>query len=415
VKDLDIQEDYETVERRLHAFPKGLDNYFKFMMDRLDPFHQTETAQIFSLADTVVRHDIAEVPLLALQYLNKLKNSSFPLQELKPLDDVQAKNIEKLWRDRLYARCGDLLRIIDGNTAVKNSNGINRQVVTKITFLHRTVADYVTENSDSLYRYLSSEWNPIYSLIRLYLALLKSRPLCWQHWAAFLHSTEFLDRSSRLVSSDVLAEFERTISPSDQKNYLRDLLLSQELTHTTFGEADALLPAYVYYRLYNELEHRLKVVGCPAPLHGNREYLLYAHLRAGNLDGKDSDRFDVILRLVLETGADANYEIFIMDPASEDPTSENSAILKLLWIYFVENSRRIGSNFDKAGRWKAVQTLIQYGARLSAARITEIEILEAAFGVDRTNQLLLMMGEKEITQDGLANERSRLEIVEDGS
>ena len=400
LKDINVREDYNTLDRRFLAFPKGLESYFKFMMDRLDPLHRIQTAQIFSL---VSLFPFNPIPLLALQYLDELRNPSFPLLDLKPMGSTQAKIAENGWKDRLHARCGDILRLTTREDWImKDLPGHDHIEILQpvfIEFLHRTMFDYIKESQELSYGYLPSGWNPTNSLARLSLAMVKTQPPSGFTWFNFLLSASNMEGAGHPADSKIIAQFERSITPAVHKHCLRCLYLWQPNDDSTFPEADAFLSVLAWFKLLRELQRRLEK---PARLQadGSREYLLFSvlqpHTYILSLKGVGWCEYLETLQMVLDTGANLNYELHRPD---------NEPQTRLMWLEFVEKAFRPHFALwqtDSMDRLvEVVKLFIQHGARLNSARAFQIELLERVFGAEISSQLVSMIDKKEALLDVL--------------
>ncbi|KAF8242251.1 hypothetical protein K440DRAFT_639383 [Wilcoxina mikolae CBS 423.85] len=173
LRDLDSDEGYPLLQRRLNEFPPELEEYFRATLRRIDPIYRKETAQIFLITVDAVR----PVPVYALMFLDsERQDPEYVLKkDIKPVTRAEADDTCKTWRNRLNNRCKDLLEV-KVNTDSDFSGGVHF-LRYKVDFLHRTVRDFLRDNYQSeLREETGPEFSARFSLCKMLLALVKAAP-----------------------------------------------------------------------------------------------------------------------------------------------------------------------------------------------------------------------------------------------
>lgn len=153
------------VRRRLDSLPDDLEDFFRRILSKIDPFYREETARIFLVTIQSGR----PLPAMAFNYLEQEAiDEHYALKaRVAPIADSQVQQVSERMKKRLNARCRDLLETkIDpeGKSFFKY----------QVDFLHRTVRDFflrTTAMEDLLVPEVLTAFNPALSLCRVMLAL----------------------------------------------------------------------------------------------------------------------------------------------------------------------------------------------------------------------------------------------------
>jgi hypothetical protein len=172
LRDLNGDEGYPQLQRRLDEFPPELEEYFSAILKRIDPIYQKETAKIFQITVEAVR----PIPVYAFTFLDfERQDPGYALKvELGPINEAAGHDACMTWKNRLNNRCKDLLE-------VKFHDGDNSGVDFlryKVDFLHRTVRDFLRDNYQTeLREQTGAEYSTLLSLCGMVLALVKILPV----------------------------------------------------------------------------------------------------------------------------------------------------------------------------------------------------------------------------------------------
>ncbi|PMD42737.1 hypothetical protein L207DRAFT_553693 [Hyaloscypha variabilis F] len=172
LRDLRGAEEYPLLQRRLDSFPAELEKYFEDILDRIDKIHQEETARIFLVAVTAIQ----PFPLISLHYLSmEAADTDYAIHmTLSRLSKRKSFPIKHKWRKLLNSRCRDLLEtdeIIIERAIVSGTSVLDG----KVTFLHRTVRDFLRINYyDELRRRAGDGFDARAALCKTILCLAKA-------------------------------------------------------------------------------------------------------------------------------------------------------------------------------------------------------------------------------------------------
>ncbi|KAJ5995764.1 hypothetical protein N7481_002741 [Penicillium waksmanii] len=142
------------LKRRVSAYPADLNNFFKHIMDSLDPLYQAQIATGFSVA-LAAREPLS---IVSFWYLDELELDS-NVAIAKKIDEpaVKSNRLDSFWRDevrkmeaRLNGRFKGLLEIVKMPKWEVPSDIM-------VEFLHRTVRDFLT--TEECQRALK-DWTP---------------------------------------------------------------------------------------------------------------------------------------------------------------------------------------------------------------------------------------------------------------
>ncbi|KAK5442566.1 hypothetical protein LTS15_010990 [Exophiala xenobiotica] len=178
------------LRRRLADYPRDLDDFFRYILDSLDPIYRVQVAQGFAAAQAAPR----ALSILQFWYLDhededpdyamktRLSSTYVPdaIQHLRRRDGLRALHMTK----RIVGRFKGLLEVTHetcGRTYL--SEGGDHIYEMKVDFLHRTVKDFLATTTC---RNIISLWTPVSfnvyeSLCKAYLTDLKeacARPEC---------------------------------------------------------------------------------------------------------------------------------------------------------------------------------------------------------------------------------------------
>lgn len=230
LKDISYEEDYFHLLNRIDTFPRLLTDYFKCMMERIDPIHREETAVIFFLI-----FEWHRTPLISLFFIDHLKNARFPAdRDMKTIDQETCLKICKSWMKRLHSRCGDLVKISPGLIFGKDF-----LCAWNVGFLHRSVRDFLQENyRDRLLQWLPPNFNIHTTISRLALALIKAQPMfSYEHnkseWkttdsdsdALFVGPNEYGTEDSEVPDGEFNKFSHRPLSVAESNPYLVKMFL----------------------------------------------------------------------------------------------------------------------------------------------------------------------------------------------
>ncbi|RWA15043.1 hypothetical protein EKO27_g120 [Xylaria grammica] len=166
LRDIRDGEPFQQWQNRLESYPQELVAYFRKMMERIDPFHRKQGAEIFLLA---LEANYSKLPMLGLPALYDESTSWYVADgHSRLLGPDELEHIYASWQPRLQNRCRDLMRLS------RNRNRLNRCEQYEVDFLHRTVKDFLQEHYISELRALvSAEFNVSACLAQLTFMLIE--------------------------------------------------------------------------------------------------------------------------------------------------------------------------------------------------------------------------------------------------
>jgi hypothetical protein len=152
------------LQKRLDALPEDLEQLFSKIFDSLNPFQMERASQLFQ----IVRGSAEEVTLLFLQFADEDDQDAIFKVRLGPLTDQQKHSRCDLMQRRLAACCRGLLEV--------SSRGQTQPWRTHVTYLHRTVKDYIQEeqNWDKLCTATKEDFSVPHRLCNAYIMNLKT-------------------------------------------------------------------------------------------------------------------------------------------------------------------------------------------------------------------------------------------------
>jgi len=167
VRAVNRNEGTETLRRIVERFPKELEDYFRFIIDRVEPPYREEMAQIF----LITIEEVQPLPLFIFSLLGRWRQDpTYAITApILPLDVEAVKRGDDVGADRLQNRCSDLLIVDQGSHPTFLEHPVD--------FLHRTVRDFLRDcYYPSLRSEIVSRFDPLVYLCHAMLFLLKGIP-----------------------------------------------------------------------------------------------------------------------------------------------------------------------------------------------------------------------------------------------
>jgi hypothetical protein len=166
--ELNRDEGISTILKIVNEFPSDLEKYFERIIGRIKDRHKEEMAQTF----LVTIHEVQPLPLFAFALLEEERtNPDFALMApIQPVSDEVFSSQYSVWSSRVQNRCGDLLIVDPSPHPIFLSHSVD--------FLHRTVRDFLRDcYHNELRSQLKADFDPLVSLCRICLSLLKALPI----------------------------------------------------------------------------------------------------------------------------------------------------------------------------------------------------------------------------------------------
>lgn len=142
------EDDLSDLGRRMKALPPDLGDYFRRMLDEIEPVYRHRTARLF-LTLSVAR---TSLPVLTFFFLDfddvAVRDRSNTVKSLGNWPQVDERYLEALEtkKRQLIAQCKDIIHITPGKVSAPVLFGET------VGFLHRTVYDFI--NTEDTYRHL---------------------------------------------------------------------------------------------------------------------------------------------------------------------------------------------------------------------------------------------------------------------
>jgi hypothetical protein len=166
LRDIRDGEPFQQWQNRLDSSPQELIPYFRKMMERADPFHRRQGAEIFLLALAATYSNISMLGLPLLCEENTPQYATFGHSYL--LTEEELEQMYVAWQPRLQNRCTDLMRLS------RNKSRLNLCEQYEVIFLHRTVKDFLEEHyAKELRALVSPEFSELACLARLTFMLIE--------------------------------------------------------------------------------------------------------------------------------------------------------------------------------------------------------------------------------------------------
>jgi hypothetical protein len=182
VYEVDRDEPLSTLRKIVDEFPADLGKYFQRIIERIKDQHKEVMAQTF----LVTTHKLQPLPLYAFALLEEERsNPDHALNApIRHVSDQMLQDQYPIWSTRAQNRCGDLLVVDDlleqmplVRSIPLSQHPLPTLLTHSVDFLHRTVRDFLRDSfRDELQGYLKSDYNPLLSLCRICLLLLKALP-----------------------------------------------------------------------------------------------------------------------------------------------------------------------------------------------------------------------------------------------
>ncbi|KAF7444225.1 hypothetical protein A1F94_005066 [Pyrenophora tritici-repentis] len=406
-------EGVDMLRKIVLQFPTDLEEFFKRMVNSIQPQYLEEMAQIFLIA--VDQHHPLSLYAYSLLELER-QNPDYTIKApIKELDDDYLNTKYPAWTSHIQNRCNDLLVV----TIQEPQFGMAADA-TSVTHivdsLHKTVRDFMRDiYYQQLTGHLKSEFLSTVSVCRMYLMLIKGMPtnimnerrLKWEYLflmkdlLKYAYETEKRSNHPESPLVSVLDEFDRVNAHVwGDVNY-----------HWTRARMSAceegcdcnFLALTVQARLIKYVRAKLKAD--PQKLQNKGHSLLDWALRSHresplrilfHYDPEDTVVDVSMVTLLLEYGADPNQ------PVHQDQDKTIWALF-LLSIYGmqVQSPKSILAPDVPTEKWYQVcELLIEYGARQdcvlddSKPELTMQVIFETVFGSARASALQRQMRKK---------------------
>lgn len=189
-KDLQSQESYNHLQRRIDEIPRTLDGYFRRMLSHIDPIYRIESARIILIMLQNEESMMTKFPLLGQPCLeSELESDDYAVaEEAKEwsspdmLQNYEASflRIEETAKIRISDRCKDLVLVRKAEGSVRANTWGNPEVSIyryHLAFLHRTVRDFLWQTYYDVLVVDARDFSPARSLSRLFLSLFKRHPI----------------------------------------------------------------------------------------------------------------------------------------------------------------------------------------------------------------------------------------------
>jgi hypothetical protein len=148
------------LRKRLESFPSDLEQFFKHILETVEPFHHNKMATTLSIA--VARGEPMDIMIYHFHDLEYEYQDYAIIMQLEKLGGRTIKTMDNNIARQLNGRCRGLLEVDKSR---------------KVSFLHRTVADFLSlrEMSSFLAKKLPSGFSTNLSLLKAFIAFVKSR------------------------------------------------------------------------------------------------------------------------------------------------------------------------------------------------------------------------------------------------
>ncbi|KIW23715.1 uncharacterized protein PV07_11894 [Cladophialophora immunda] len=170
VRGLINADNFSELRKTLDSLPDGLENYFRHIIQHIEPKYRQDSVRYFKTAIVAVQ----PLPVLAFKFLDEESmDSDYALKaQVNTYTEVELVPIRDSMKKRLNARCRDLLEITAGSSDLPLSES-------RVDFLHRTVKEFFSKTDSTFETF--GEWKPAdfdvqLSLCRAMLALIKGMP-----------------------------------------------------------------------------------------------------------------------------------------------------------------------------------------------------------------------------------------------
>ncbi|KAI1750161.1 hypothetical protein F4782DRAFT_255602 [Xylaria castorea] len=406
IKEADKNEKVATLRKIVDEFPDDLQEYFERIIKRIPKLHREEMAQTF----LVTMEELQPLPLYAFTLLEEERvNSNYATEApIAPIFEVVVKPKYSALKDRIRNRCSDLLIVDDEPHPVFLSHSVD--------FLHRTVRDFLRDYDEQLKMCVAEEFNPLVSLSRICLSLLKALPVASFRDRDFVNKVigltdELLYYAHEVEKRSKLGETPLVLllDQLDEVNSHHARDVSNHWTHARDSPAPRGLDEYyeggqcnflaltVQARLVKYVRAKLQADQHNMQKRG-RPLLDYA-LRPRRITPtsmpfhsvRDDPSVDVdMIKLLLKYGADPNQPVHL---------NGSNSVWALFLLSIHETCVRDGASYSTTYRslnkawYEACLVLIEAGARRDCLShyvregLTASSILNSVFGQDRAAKL----------------------------
>ncbi|KAJ2984641.1 hypothetical protein NUW58_g5951 [Xylaria curta] len=133
------EDNFEDLQLRLNELPEDLEEYFKHMLETIEPVYWEQTARILQFTIDAEK----SLPLLAYEFLDHITHTpDYDVGlSIKECSYLSLQDIHSRMSTRLNARCKDLLEVLYDHEPTGMSFMSYR-----VDFLHRTVRDFFLGN-----------------------------------------------------------------------------------------------------------------------------------------------------------------------------------------------------------------------------------------------------------------------------
>lgn len=189
-RDLQSQESYYHLQKRIDEIPPRLDDYFRRMWAHIDPIYRIETARILLVLLLVEESHVDNFPLLGQRCLeSELERDDYAVVEEKKdwanhglLQEYEKSflSLEETAKTRINDRCKDLVRVRKREGEVRSNSWGNQEFSiyrSHLSFLHRTVRDFLRQNFYDTLAVDARDFSPVKSLSKVLLSLVKRHPI----------------------------------------------------------------------------------------------------------------------------------------------------------------------------------------------------------------------------------------------
>lgn len=300
-----------TLQRRIRTLPADLEQYFKHILDSVDPLYRQAMIRTFHVATSSPK----PLPLIMYHFLSKeFENDGFSLQA--PVHQLSHKEIDfhhERTRRQLNGRCKGLLEV-HKNDSERTYLGY------QVDFLHRTVRDFLrTKEMDEYLTPEHQNCGPSTSTLKGFAALLKSIPF------------DMVDMSdggsvSRLLADTFYFAYHAELeSGKPQTELLDDIHLTLRLYSSTTGkripwysgcyESHQLgchprCEAFLEFAIQKGLSLYVRgQLGHPSRSHEFKRPLLHSALRLLPPIGNFEPDLTSVVRLLLDAGHGPNQKL----------------------------------------------------------------------------------------------------------
>jgi hypothetical protein len=160
------------LQRRLDALPRDLEDFFKHMLESVDPFYQKQSSQTFLLAINFPE----ALPLMIYSIIDDIDED---------LSTFTSPSLHQLNESEIRLKLGQMTRRLDGRSRgllevrKDHRNAWGPLLHRRVEFLHRTVRDFLHTNDirDLLTETAGREFDPVLAFYRSFSVLVECNVL----------------------------------------------------------------------------------------------------------------------------------------------------------------------------------------------------------------------------------------------